>query len=91
MNMKASTSLQSSQSSNNDNEKSIIFRLASKALKYYLLMLFGCAVSFVLAGILGVLPIVKPSLPAVGGLLWRSAMIVLCFGAIAVVFESIRQ
>ncbi|MGI0486548.1 hypothetical protein ACN4EK_14000 [Pantanalinema rosaneae CENA516] len=54
-------------------------------------MLFGCAVSFVLAGILGVLPMIEPSLPAVGGLLWRSAMIILCFGAIAVVFESIRQ
>lgn len=89
--MKSLIQQHSLQPQNAGNEKSIIFRFASKMLKYYFLMLFGCAVSFVLAGILGALPVVEPSLPAVGGLLWRSAMVVLCFGAIAVVFESIRQ
>jgi len=91
MTMRSFTPLSPLQVRKGESGRSIIFKLASRALKYYLLMLFGFSVSLVLAGTMGFLPVIEPSLPAIGEWLWRLAVIILCFGAIAVVLESIRQ
>lgn len=89
--MKFVISNRSSHPNNNRNDKSWLFRIVAKGLKYYLLMLFGFVVSLVVATVIGVFPLIEYSIPVVWELFWRLAMILLCLGAIAVVFESVRQ
>lgn len=89
--MKSVMPQRESQFVKNYSPKSTLFKLTCKALKYYLLMLFGLTISLILAGGIGVFPMIEPSLPVIAELLWRMAMILLCLGAIAVVFESIRS
>lgn len=73
------------------NRRSLMFRFASKLLKYYLLGLFGFTLTCVLAAIVGAFPVVELLLnPFVGELLLRLAFLTICFIATAIVVESMR-
>ena len=72
-------------------EKPSFFKLTVTALKYYLLMLFGFSMSCVLAAIMGAFPMLEPFFPAIWECLWRMAALVLCFVAIAMILESVRE
>ncbi|MGH8000516.1 MAG: hypothetical protein ACREPR_14080 [Brasilonema sp.] len=71
-------------------QDSRLMRLVSRFLKYFLLMLFGFALAYVISISFNVLPIAAPVLLIVGDWLWRLGILLLCLMAVAIIFESIR-
>ncbi|NMG06140.1 hypothetical protein [Brasilonema sp. UFV-L1] len=71
-------------------QDSRLIRLVSRLLKYFLLMLFGFAVAYVMSVSFGASHIVVMLLPIVGDLYWRLGILLLCLMAIAIIFESLR-
>jgi hypothetical protein len=70
---------------------SLMFQLAARAVKYYLLVLFGFFTACLMAAIFGMFPAIEWVLLPLVGYLWRLAALILSFMAIALVLESIRQ
>jgi cation transport ATPase len=70
---------------------SLLFQLAARAVKYYLLVLFGFFTACLLAAIIGVFPEMELFLPSLMECFLRLAALILTFVAIAIVLESIRQ
>lgn len=68
-----------------------MFQLASRAIKYYLLGVFGFVVVCSLAGVLGMFSALAPFLPNLIQFLLRLAALLLIFMATAIVFESLRR
>ncbi|MEH1939035.1 MAG: hypothetical protein V7L01_02295 [Nostoc sp.] len=72
------------------NQDTLLFRLASKSLKYFLLVLFGIAIAYVLSKGLGILQIMPILLYLLQQFLLPLGIILLCLITIAVIFESLR-
>lgn len=72
------------------NQDTLLFRFASKSLKYFLLVLFGIAIAYVLSSGLGILQIIPVLLYLLQQLLLPLGIILLCLMTIAVIFESLR-
>ncbi|MEH1811790.1 MAG: hypothetical protein V7K26_10615 [Nostoc sp.] len=72
------------------NQDTLLFRFASKSLKYFLLVLFGIAIAYVLSSGLGILQIIPILLYLLQQLLLPLGIILLCLMTIAVIFESLR-
>lgn len=68
-----------------------MFKFVTKAIKYYLLFVFGFTVACWLAGITGMLPFINPFMPIFGEWLFRMLALILCLMATAAVVESVRQ
>ncbi|NJM69411.1 MAG: hypothetical protein HC862_03830 [Scytonema sp. RU_4_4] len=71
-------------------QDSRLMRLVSRFLKYFLLMLFGFALVYVMSVVFGALSIATPLLLIVGDWLCRLGILLLCLMAIAIIFESVR-
>lgn len=67
-----------------------LFKLAAKALKYFLLGMAGCTVTYVLAAVLSFGGIVSLMVWLLEALALRALVVVFCLGAIAVIAESLR-
>lgn len=67
-----------------------MLKFASKAMKYYLLGVFGFTVTCWIASILGTLHLISPLFPVIGEYLFRSMAFILCLFATAIVIESLR-
>ena len=67
-----------------------LFKLATKALKYFLLGLAGCTVTYVLAQVLSLGGIASLMVLVLEKLALRALVVVFCLGAIAVITESLR-
>ncbi|MEH2202858.1 MAG: hypothetical protein V7K53_02100 [Nostoc sp.] len=72
------------------NQDTLLFRFASKSLKYFLLVLFGIAIAYVLSTGLGILQIIPILLYLLQQFLLPLGIILLCLMTIAVIFESLR-
>ncbi|MFN6462080.1 MAG: hypothetical protein RMZ41_009565 [Nostoc sp. DedVER02] len=73
------------------NRQSLLIRLTSKFIKYFLLALFGLAIAYVMSAIFGGSHIAMSLLPFV--LYWivfRCGLILLCLILVTVIFESVR-
>jgi len=68
-----------------------MFHVASRAIKYYLLGVFGFAVVCSLAGVMGMFGAIEPFLPDIISFLLRLAALLIIFMATAVVIESLRR
>jgi hypothetical protein len=73
------------------NEYSPLFRLASKFLKYFLLLVFGFAIAYMMSMCLGVLPLATSLLPLVVGLFARAGVLLMCLFALVVILESLHS
>jgi hypothetical protein len=67
-----------------------LFKLATKALKYFLLGLAGCTVTYVLAHVLSLWSIASLMVWVLEKLVLRTLVVVFCLGTIAVITESLR-
>ncbi len=74
----------------NSNQDTLLFRFASKSLKYFLLMLFGIAIAYVLSSGLGILQIIPILLYLLQQFLLPLGIILLCLITTAVIIESLR-
>ncbi|MCC5614124.1 hypothetical protein LC605_03330 [Nostoc sp. CHAB 5836] len=76
---------------NLSNNNNLLFNLACKGLKYFLLTLLGFTIAYIMSTIFGVVPIIEILL---SGSLWqwllRIAVFIFCLFAIAIIFESSR-
>lgn len=72
------------------NQDTLLFRFASKSLKYFLLVLFGIAIAYVLSSGLGILQIIPILLYLLQQFLLPLGIILLCLITTAVIFESLR-
>ncbi|NJL64438.1 MAG: hypothetical protein HC903_24690 [Methylacidiphilales bacterium] len=72
------------------NHYSPLFRLVAKFLKYFLLLLLGFAIAYLLSMSLGALHIALALLSIAGEWFWRLGAILLCLIAIVVIYESLR-
>ncbi|KAB8317328.1 hypothetical protein SD81_018650 [Tolypothrix campylonemoides VB511288] len=70
-------------------QDSHLLRLVSRFLKYFLLVLFGFAIAYVMSITFGAVNIAI-ILPFVFDWVWRLGLILFCLIAIAVIFESLR-
>ncbi|QZZ18562.1 hypothetical protein J5X98_13755 [Leptothermofonsia sichuanensis E412] len=68
-----------------------MFKFVTKAIKYYLLGVFGFTVACWLAGIVGIMPWINPLMPMFGEWIFRLLALILCLMATAAVVESVRQ
>jgi hypothetical protein len=68
-----------------------LFRAACHLLKYFFIGAFGFAIALVLSTTLGAFPIASMMLMLIGPWLMRSAIVVACFMAVAMILESVRQ
>lgn len=75
---------------NNSDQYDWLFRFASNVLKYFLLGLFGMLVALLLSGIVEFLPLINLLMHVLEHCFMKSAAVVLCVVAVAVVTESIR-
>ena len=74
---------------NLSNDRNILFKLACKGLKYLMLALLGFALAYILSGVFGADTIVKIiSSPRVWEWFLRIAILIFCFFAIAIEYES---
>ena len=71
-------------------QDSRLMRLVSRFLKYFLLMLFGFAIAYVLSVSFGVLHIAAGLFLIVGELFWRLGIFLFCLTAIAMILVSFR-
>ncbi|MFB2770675.1 hypothetical protein ACE1AT_15500 [Pelatocladus sp. BLCC-F211] len=72
------------------NQYTLLFRLVSKFLKYFLLTLFGFAIAYTLSTSLGIFDIVPILLFLLQRLLLPLGIILLCLIVITVLWESLR-
>jgi hypothetical protein len=72
------------------NQYTPLMRLASKILKYFLLIMLGFAIAYILSTAFNALPIVKILLPFVLFCFQKLGIILLCLLAAAVILESWR-
>lgn len=72
------------------NQYSPLFRLAFKLLKYFLLVMFGFAIAYVISMIFGMLPIAAMILPIVVNGFLRVGIVLLCLIALVMIIESLR-
>ncbi len=72
------------------NQDTLLFRFASKSLKYFLLLLFGIAIAYVLSTGLGILYIIPILLYLLQQFLLPLGIILLCLITTAVIIESLR-
>ncbi|PMB44776.1 hypothetical protein CEN39_27875 [Fischerella thermalis CCMEE 5201] len=71
--------------------RNFLFQWASKGLKYFLLTLLGFAIAYVISRVFGAYVIVQMLLsPSLWIWLFRIAMFIFCFFAIAIIYESSR-
>jgi hypothetical protein len=71
-------------------QDSRLFRLVSRFLKYFLLILFGFAIAYVASMTFGATKLAIMLSPIVFAGLWRLGLILLCLVATTVIFESFR-
>ncbi|NJM71651.1 MAG: hypothetical protein HC862_16385 [Scytonema sp. RU_4_4] len=71
-------------------DHSRFFRYASKCLKYFLIVIFGFAIAYIMSLCFGILHIAVMLLPLVGSWFWRVGVLLLCLLAMAVIVESLR-
>jgi hypothetical protein len=71
-------------------QDSRLMRLVSRLLKYFLLMLFGFAIAYVLSVSFGVLHIAAGLFFIGRELFWRLGIFLFCLTAIAMILESFR-
>lgn len=74
----------------NTRQDTFLFRVASRSLKYFLLMLLGVVIVYALSYSLGVLHIIPFLIFVLQHLFVPLGTILLCFIAITVIFESLR-
>jgi len=74
----------------NTNRDTLLFRFASKSLKYFLLLLFGIAIAYVLSSGLGILQIIPILLYILQQFLLPLGIMLLCLITTAVIIESLR-
>ncbi|MBC1222144.1 hypothetical protein GNF10_18005 [Nostoc sp. UCD121] len=72
------------------NQDTLLFRFVSKSLKYFLLVLFGIAIAYVLSIGLGILQIIPILLYLLQQFLLPVGIILLCLITVAVIIESLR-
>jgi len=72
------------------NQDTLLFRFASKSLKYFLLVLVGIAIAYVLSSSLGILQIIPILLYLLQQFLLPLGIILLCLITTAVIIESLR-
>ncbi len=72
------------------NQDTLLFRIASKSLKYFLLVLFGIAIAYVLSSGLGMFQIIPILLYLLQQFLLPLGIILLCLITTAVIIESLR-
>jgi hypothetical protein len=72
------------------NQYTPLFRLVSKFLKYFLLALFGFAITYVLSTSLGILDVVPILIFLLQRLFIPLGIILLCLIVIAILWESLR-
>jgi hypothetical protein len=72
------------------NQYTLLMRLASKVLKYFLLVILGFAIAYILSTAFNALPIAKILLPFVVFWFQKLGIILLCLLATAVILESWR-
>lgn len=72
------------------NQDTLLFRFASKSLKYFLLVLFGIAIAYVLSSGLGILQIIPILLYLLQQFLLPLGIILLCLITTAIILESLR-
>jgi hypothetical protein len=72
-------------------DRNFLFQWACKGLKYFLLTLLGCAIAYVMSRVFGASIIVQMLLsPSLWIWLFRIAIFIFCFFAIAIIYESSR-
>jgi len=71
-------------------DHNMLLKLVTKGLKYFLLVLVGFAIAYVISIILGGTQIVSPLLPSLGDWVVRLGTILLCLIGIAIIVESWR-
>jgi hypothetical protein len=74
-----------------ENKNNFLFRLASRFLGYLLLFVFGMAITFVLASIVGLGGATQILLPVIADLLAKLTIILICLFAAAIIIESLLQ
>jgi Na+-driven multidrug efflux pump len=74
-----------------ENKNNILFRLASRFLKYLLLFVFGLAIAFVISNIVGLGGVTQMLLPVIADLLSRLAVLLICLFAAAIILESLLK
>ncbi|MCC5621345.1 hypothetical protein [Nostoc sp. CHAB 5715] len=72
------------------NQDTLLFRFASKSLKYFLLVLVGIAIAYVLSIGLGILQIIPILLYLLQQFLLPLGIMLLCLITTAVIIESLR-
>ncbi|MDZ8227407.1 MULTISPECIES: hypothetical protein [unclassified Nostoc] len=72
------------------NQDTLLFRFASKSLKYFLLVLVGIAIAYVLSSGLGILQIIPILLYLLQQFLLPLGIILLCLITTAIILESLR-
>ncbi|MEH2437825.1 MAG: hypothetical protein V7K25_26965 [Nostoc sp.] len=72
------------------NQDTLLFRFASRSLKYFLLVLVGIAIAYVLSSGLGILQIIPILLYLLQQFLLPLGIILLCLITTAVIIESLR-
>ncbi|MEH1874360.1 hypothetical protein [Nostoc sp.] len=72
------------------NQDTLLFRFASKSLKYFLLVLVGIAIAYVLSSGLGMLQIIPILLYLLQQFLLPLGIILLCLITTTVIIESLR-
>jgi Na+-driven multidrug efflux pump len=74
-----------------ENKNNILFRLASRFLKYLLLFVFGLAIAFVLSSIVGLGNVTQMLLPVIADLLSKLTVLLICLFAAAIILESLLK
>jgi hypothetical protein len=72
------------------NQDTLLFRFASKSLKYFLLVLFGIAIAYVLSSALGIFHIIPILLYLLQQFFLPLGIILLCLITTTVIIESLR-
>ncbi|GAB1541653.1 hypothetical protein NUACC21_43250 [Scytonema sp. NUACC21] len=71
-------------------QDSFFFRLVTKSLKYFLLVMFGFAIAYVFSGIFGATHLAAVLLPTVFTGFVRVGIALLCLIAVVIFIESLR-
>jgi hypothetical protein len=74
----------------NTNKDTLLFRLVAKSIKYFLLMLFGFAIVYVISTVLGTVHINSMLVAILQAVFGPLAVILLCLITIMVIVESVR-
>jgi hypothetical protein len=72
------------------NKDTLLFRLVSKSIKYFLLMLFGFAIVYVISTVLGTVHINSMLIAILRAIFAPLAVILLCLITVMVIVESVR-